>query len=283
MRELWHRASLALNQILSQQPPAAQTASPGAARSASNTAKDSTSLVVAHNAVNQALLCVTLGLQPARFRTLVQSNAATSRLRFLPDGDRAARPVLLHLNQCPEILNDIASSAKPASTTRIVIVTAGEMSEKALIAIAAVVSTLQVDQLVSDDDSAARKIADCIADRRNASDESTRRPKLWQPLRENDAKLLTCPLLQINLLAEVMALQRQDTSSPGLTLAVITSPERSKAIIQTLLNVPHSSHWLLQLRPGGISVVDIKSLNEQACVQADTVHCMNNRAHLKSG
>lgn len=39
-------------------------------------------LLVAHNAVNQAVLCVALGLPPAHFRALVQSNAATSVLRF---------------------------------------------------------------------------------------------------------------------------------------------------------------------------------------------------------
>lgn len=35
-------------------------------------------MVVAHNAVNQALICTALGLGPEKFRRLLQSNAAYS-------------------------------------------------------------------------------------------------------------------------------------------------------------------------------------------------------------
>ena len=64
-RELWYRASLAWREVLAAEGVRA-------------------SLVVAHNAVNQALLATALGLPPAFFRRLTQTNAATSVLDFAP-------------------------------------------------------------------------------------------------------------------------------------------------------------------------------------------------------
>lgn len=52
-------------------------------------------LVVAHNAVNQALLCTALGLPPAFFRRFSQSNAAFTVIDFSAAADergRAAAP-----------------------------------------------------------------------------------------------------------------------------------------------------------------------------------------------
>ena len=96
-RELWYRASLALRHVLE------ADAGPRA-------------LLVAHNAVNQAVLCVALGLPPARFRALVQTNAATSALRFeTPTGGtgggdgvqaRPGRPSLHKIMLCLRKLPD---------------------------------------------------------------------------------------------------------------------------------------------------------------------------------
>jgi broad specificity phosphatase PhoE len=74
VRELWYRASLAWQCILS------------------NCVKDTTEetedkiLVVAHNAVNQALLCTAIGLPPELFRRITQSNAAYSQISFTNNG-----------------------------------------------------------------------------------------------------------------------------------------------------------------------------------------------------
>ena len=65
-RELWYRASLALQAILAADQPgdsSSRAGEPGAAERI---------LVDAHNAVNQALLGVALGLPPSAFRRLVQ-------------------------------------------------------------------------------------------------------------------------------------------------------------------------------------------------------------------
>lgn len=75
VRELWYRASLAWREILYAKP------------------LRSCGLVVAHNAVNQALLCTALGLPPAFFRRFAQSNAAFTVLDFdYAGGARAESP-----------------------------------------------------------------------------------------------------------------------------------------------------------------------------------------------
>lgn len=64
--ELWHRASLAWQQILLDEEV------------------QSCALVVAHNAVNQALVGTAAGIGPQFFRRLLQSNAASTVLDFVP-------------------------------------------------------------------------------------------------------------------------------------------------------------------------------------------------------
>ena len=79
-RELWYRASMAWQDILGDE----------GAKSA---------LVVAHNAVNQALLNTALDLPPTFFRRLLQSNAATSVIDFQPNGDKAPMRTIDRMNQ----------------------------------------------------------------------------------------------------------------------------------------------------------------------------------------
>lgn len=88
MRELWYRASLAWQVILS--PPG-----PGQDVRAL--------LVVAHNAINQALVCTALGLPPTSFRRIVQSNAASTVLDLTPGVTEDGRPIVAieRLNQGP--------------------------------------------------------------------------------------------------------------------------------------------------------------------------------------
>lgn len=64
--ELWHRASMAWHQILQDEQVL------------------SCALVVAHNAVNQALVGTATGIGPQFFRRLLQSNAASTVLDFVP-------------------------------------------------------------------------------------------------------------------------------------------------------------------------------------------------------
>lgn len=83
VRELWFRASLAWQQILGDQSGNRNT------------------LLVAHNAVNQALVATAIGLPPTYFRRLLQNNAATTVLDFQPTQDGPPRVNLDRLNQTP--------------------------------------------------------------------------------------------------------------------------------------------------------------------------------------
>jgi len=84
VRELWHRASLTWNRVLKED--------------ATNT------LVVAHNAINQALICNSVGLDSTYFRRLVQSNGGLTALDFFPSVDnRVPKVVIDRMNQSPGI------------------------------------------------------------------------------------------------------------------------------------------------------------------------------------
>ena len=122
VRELWHRGSIAWQTILTapcgdpqqrqQQQQQQQQgdgddgssggSSEGGGGSAAQRAADCV-LVVAHNAVNQALLGTALGLPPRFFRRLLQSNGATSVLDFEPPQGPGApvRVTVDRLNQSP--------------------------------------------------------------------------------------------------------------------------------------------------------------------------------------
>lgn len=80
-RELWYRASLAWREILTSHESAQST------------------LLVAHNAVNQALVATAIGLPPTYFRRLLQNNAATTVLDFQPNKDGPPRVNVDRLNQ----------------------------------------------------------------------------------------------------------------------------------------------------------------------------------------
>jgi broad specificity phosphatase PhoE len=64
--ELWHRASMVWQHVLLDEE------------------SRSCALVVAHNAVNQALVATAIGIGPDFFRRLLQSNAASTVLDFVP-------------------------------------------------------------------------------------------------------------------------------------------------------------------------------------------------------
>ncbi|CAL0329037.1 unnamed protein product [Lupinus luteus] len=82
VRELWERARNCWPKIL---------------------AHDSRSvLVVAHNAVNQALIATAIGLGPEYFRSLLQSNCGVSVLDFIPRSEGGSPHICLNrLNQTP--------------------------------------------------------------------------------------------------------------------------------------------------------------------------------------
>lgn len=106
VRELWDRAQSCWERILAHEGKSV--------------------LVVAHNAVNQALVATSLGLGTEFFRTLLQSNCGASVLDFTPQtGGRPPSVCLNRLNQTPNSPVSAESSAGRKSSRKIVLVCQG--------------------------------------------------------------------------------------------------------------------------------------------------------------
>ncbi|KAG9459016.1 hypothetical protein H6P81_003524 [Aristolochia fimbriata] len=106
VRELWARAINCWNKILSH--------------------KGKSVLVVAHNAVNQALVATAVGLGTNYFRVLLQSNCGVSVLDFTPRPDGGSPYICLNrLNQTPNSPIAAGSSGGRKTCKRIILVCHG--------------------------------------------------------------------------------------------------------------------------------------------------------------
>ncbi|KAJ8563483.1 hypothetical protein K7X08_031935 [Anisodus acutangulus] len=106
VRELWARAKSCWNKILVHESKSV--------------------LVVAHNAVNQALVATAMGLGTEYFRILLQSNCGVSVLDFTPQPEVGTPSICLNrLNQTPGSPVAAGSSAGRKASTRIVLVCHG--------------------------------------------------------------------------------------------------------------------------------------------------------------
>ncbi|KAI5666567.1 hypothetical protein M9H77_16420 [Catharanthus roseus] len=106
VRELWERARNCWNKILTH---------------------DSRSiLVVAHNAVNQALVATAIGLGTEYFRVLLQSNCGVSVLDFTPQPEGSSPNICVNrLNQTPSSPIAASSSGGRKTSTRVILVCHG--------------------------------------------------------------------------------------------------------------------------------------------------------------
>ncbi|KAK8964354.1 hypothetical protein KSP40_PGU022414 [Platanthera guangdongensis] len=103
VRELWDRAESSWNKILAH--------------------KGKSVLVVAHNAVNQALVATAIRLGTKYFRNLLQSNCGVSVLDFIPGfGGGSPHISLNRLNQTPNSPVALGSSGERRSNARIILV-----------------------------------------------------------------------------------------------------------------------------------------------------------------
>ncbi|KAK4719823.1 hypothetical protein R3W88_018161 [Solanum pinnatisectum] len=106
VRELWARAKSCWDKILVHESKSV--------------------LVVAHNAVNQALVATAIGLGPEYFRILLQSNCGVSVLDFTPQPEGGTPNICLNrLNQTPGSPVAGGSSAGRKTSKRIVLVCHG--------------------------------------------------------------------------------------------------------------------------------------------------------------
>ncbi|XP_060173881.1 probable 2-carboxy-D-arabinitol-1-phosphatase [Lycium barbarum] len=106
VRELWARAKSCWDKILVHESKSV--------------------LVVAHNAVNQALVATALGLGTEYFRILLQSNCGVSVLDFTPQPEGGTPSICLNrLNQTPGSPVAVGSSAGRKASNRMVLVCHG--------------------------------------------------------------------------------------------------------------------------------------------------------------
>ncbi|KAK8628971.1 hypothetical protein V6N13_077830 [Hibiscus sabdariffa] len=108
VRELWGRARNCWDKILAHESKSA--------------------LVVAHNAVNQALVATAMGLGTEYFRILLQSNCGVSVLDFVPRLEGGSPYICLNrLNQTPG--SPVASGAGRKTSKRIILVCQGSTQD----------------------------------------------------------------------------------------------------------------------------------------------------------
>ncbi|KAL9247400.1 hypothetical protein vseg_020836 [Gypsophila vaccaria] len=108
VRELWARARNCWDRILAHESKSV--------------------LVVAHNAVNQALVATAMGLGTEYFRVLLQSNCGVSVLDFVPQGEDMCPYICLNrLNQTPNSPIAGGTSAGRKASSRIILVCHGSL------------------------------------------------------------------------------------------------------------------------------------------------------------
>ncbi|KAK9690089.1 hypothetical protein RND81_09G104300 [Saponaria officinalis] len=108
VRELWSRARNCWDRILAHESKSV--------------------LVVAHNAVNQALVATAIGLGTEYFRVLLQSNCGVSVLDFIPQPEDMSPYICLNrLNQTPSSPIAGGTSAGRKASSRIILVCHGSL------------------------------------------------------------------------------------------------------------------------------------------------------------
>ncbi|GAB2274652.1 hypothetical protein Dimus_009422 [Dionaea muscipula] len=112
VRELWDRARACWNKILAHESKSV--------------------LVVAHNAVNQALIATSIGLGTEYYRILMQSNCGVSVLDFIPRAGGGSPCVCLNrLNQTPDSPIAAGSSGSSKTSQQIILVCRGSLRNDA--------------------------------------------------------------------------------------------------------------------------------------------------------
>jgi probable phosphoglycerate mutase len=228
-------------------------------------------LVVAHNAVNQALLAVALGLPPSYFRKLPQSNAASNEVCLSPGPGPGAPPVvrLLRVNQSPGPpfkADDAATEAHP----RVLLLTVGPgasggaaVGAAASAAAAELLSSLPLAEVFADAGcAAAAALADAVA-----------------------ARQTTPPARRVAPLGAAAAADAWDravlpaaTSGGGRTVAVVLGDAGLAAMVARALALPPASAALFAAgEAGALSMLDLGSGGVEGL---PALRCMAYSGHL---
>lgn len=252
VRELWSRAGSCWNGVLAHE---------------SNSV-----LVVAHNAVNQALVSTAIGLGTEYFRRLLQSNCGVSVLDFIPRADGGSPHVCLNrLNQTPSSPLAGGSSGGRKASKQIILVCHGQSDNEAstndqpmnmlgLIQVQEAAVSLGVDSVpryVNTKQMNELDVEDIQPGWLSQLDEETvsalwnRSEKAWESLLE-------------------------DLSNTGDAMVVVDSPMAHISLIAQCLNLDKKCLGLFHLDAGSISVIDFPDGPSEKGV----IRCTNYTAHL---
>lgn len=299
VRELWYRASLAWERIL------------GSDTSYSNV------LVVAHNAVNQALICTAINFPVSGFRRLLQSNAATTVLDFQPSADsQPPRVTLDRLNQSPEPPFSTRASAGRQTRSRIILVRHGgtESTEAGLLLgmrdepcsvlgkiqaqkTAELLIDVKCDLVLTSPMQRARQTATSIAEVQPLVGNPQPDIQVWDSLRDlSGGEWEMQPLMQVRnqprppnaesldtfwgRLAEAWDRMTKlaDAGDMGSRTVVVTAHSAVLAgLLGHCLGVGQRSLALFRHDTGGVSIIDFP---DGARTGDGVVRCVNYSAHL---
>lgn len=296
VRELWTRARSSWDSILNHQSKSV--------------------LVVAHNAVNQALVATAIGLGTEYFRVLLQSNCGVSVLDFIPRAeDKSPHICLNRLNQTPNSPIAAGSSAGRKASKRIILVCHGSSMniEEANVSLpgnqpmsmlgiiqsqktAELLLDLKVNTVVSCPGKASMETAQIISKVQEAADclgaDCVPRYVDVKEMNRVDVETMLCQskqdgavnsILSPNMLSllwdqteKVWQVLLDELSDPSEVVVAVGHPILHIALITHCLNL--SKDWIgsFHLDEGSISVIDFPDGPSGRGV----VRCINYTAHL---
>ncbi|CAL5219736.1 g1633 [Coccomyxa viridis] len=293
IRELWYRGSMAWQDILG---------APGI----------KSALVVAHNAVNQALLNTALGLPPTFFRRLLQSNGATSVIDFQPNGDGPPTRTIDRINQSP---GSPFGTPKPGSG-RIVLVRTGAAEghrEGLLLGVrddplstlgrvqgskaAELMMEVKVDEIYSSPLTRAKETAQSIADlqslagfsRPSVSDCDDLNNRDWGSLEGRDASEVSADASGAAEPVDAFwercgrawsMLQAAAHEDGGKTVAVVTHSSVISGILCRSLEMGPADLSLFRTGGGSITLIGFPGVAQADTMHKGVIQCTNFTAHL---
>ncbi|KAH9699961.1 2-carboxy-d-arabinitol-1-phosphatase-related [Citrus sinensis] len=271
VRELWARARNCWTKILAHESKSV--------------------LVVAHNAVNQALVATAIGLGTGFFRILLQSNCGVSVLDFTPSADGGSPHICLNrLNQTPNSPVAAGSSGGRKASKRIILVCYGttQGDSEASVAYSAeqpmnmlgiiqaqktaeLLLDLNVSSVVSSPKNACVQTAEAIS-------RDTVGVAPFQPgwLKGFEDEVLSTLWNQSGKVWQSLLTEQADEAEPEKVVVVVGHPAAHIALMGHCLNLTKEWMGSFHLDAGSVSVIDFPD----GPAGRGVIRCINYTAHL---
>ncbi|CAN0916653.1 Probable 2-carboxy-D-arabinitol-1-phosphatase [Linum grandiflorum] len=262
-------------------------------------------LVVAHNAVNQALVATAIGLGTEYFRILLQSNCGVSVLDFTPSADGGSPSICLNrLNQTPSSPIEAGVSGGRKASKRVVLVChgTGVAGDQAMMNMLGMIQSqktaellldLKVSTIISSPEIGSIETAIAISRVQEAADclgaDCVPRYVEMNRINDLDATDILHRLNKEESTEELSALWDQsgrawksvldeiaDESEPEKVAVVVSHPAVHIALMGHCLNLTKDCMSSFHLDAGSISVLDFPD----GATGKGVVRCINYTAHL---